>query len=139
MRNAIDCLETQLKKMIADNLKRIMKQKGFSQAKLSEQSGIPQSTLSDIIQEKFLLSAGKVQQICDALNVQKSDIDPSFKSNPKKFVNEEDYADFMIKLYSQPLHLDMIEYIQELYFEDKLLTQDEKVKIKNMVRLLLNN
>jgi transcriptional regulator with XRE-family HTH domain len=123
MRNQIQTMESKLKKVIAENLKRIMQQKGFSQSKLSEQSGIPQSTISDIIKEKFLLNAGKVQQLADALKVPKSAIDPSFKEHAEL----------------QKYHLELIlEILDNLYFEGKKLDEEDKEKIKEVIRIVIN-
>jgi repressor LexA len=79
-RKDIDKLEENLKKVIATNLKRIMKEKDLSQAKLSERSKIPKSTISDYITEKTLASPGNVQKLADALNISKKEIDPSFEN-----------------------------------------------------------
>lgn len=123
MRNQISMMETKLKKVISNNLKRIMQQRGYSQSKLSEKSGIPQSTISDIIKEKFLVNAGKVQQLSDALNVPKSAIDPSFENKESK-------------IYHLELILDTID---NLYFEGKRLIEEDKEKIKEVIRILIDN
>lgn len=68
-----------LKKEISENLRQLIKQKGLTQIKLSEMSGISKSTLSDYINCKTLINVGNVEKLSEALNVKKSDIDPSFK------------------------------------------------------------
>lgn len=70
-----------LKKEISENIKRLMKERGWTQIKLSEQSGISKSTLSDYINHKTLINPGNVQKLSDAFKVHKSEIDPSFKSS----------------------------------------------------------
>ncbi|PGT89192.1 LexA family transcriptional regulator [Bacillus sp. AFS040349] len=70
-----------LKKEISENIKRLMKERGWTQIKLSEQSGISKSTLSDYINHKTLINPGNVQKLSDTFKVHKSEIDPSFKSN----------------------------------------------------------
>lgn len=132
MRNQIDLLDKQLKKTIANNLKSIMKSKGVTQSKLSELSGIPQSTISDIIKEKFLVNAGKVQLMAEALKVPKSEIDPSFDSSIPL-----DDNDRYVKLYL-PVHVEVGLQLDELCFEGKLLTQEQKDKILQMIKLLLS-
>lgn len=70
-----------LKKVISDNIKRLMKERGWTQLKTSEMSGISKSTLSDYINCKTLINPGNVEKLAKAFNVKKSDIDPSFNLN----------------------------------------------------------
>lgn len=67
-----------LKKTISENIKRLMKERGWTQLKTSEMSGISKSTLSDYINCKTMINPGNVEKLAKAFNVQKSDIDPSF-------------------------------------------------------------
>jgi transcriptional regulator with XRE-family HTH domain len=68
-----------LKREISDNIKRLMKEKNWTQLRLSEESGISKSTLSDYINCKTLISTGNVEKLSQAFGVKKSEIDPSFK------------------------------------------------------------
>lgn len=68
-----------LKRDIAENIKRLMKEKGWTQIKTSEVSGISKSTLSDYINAKTLINPGNVEKLSEAFGVSKCDIDPSFK------------------------------------------------------------
>lgn len=70
-----------LKKKIANNILRLIKEKKWSQKKLAEQSGISTSTLSDYVNSRTLINPGNVEKIATALQVEKSDIDPTFKSD----------------------------------------------------------
>lgn len=73
-----------LKKEIAGNIKKLMNENGFkNQIKLSEVSGISKSTLSDYLNCKTLINLGNVEKLARALNVDKSEIDPSFAQNKK--------------------------------------------------------
>ncbi len=67
-----------LKKEIAKNIRSLMKANGLTQIKLSELSGVSKSTLSDYLNCKTLINLGNVEKIANALNVEKSSIDPSF-------------------------------------------------------------
>ncbi|GIN73993.1 LexA family transcriptional regulator [Bacillus sp. J14TS2] len=81
-----------LKREIADNIKRIMQEKGISsQIRLSEVSGISKSTLSDYLNCKTLINPGNVEKLAEALGVHKYDIDPSFytTSRPNSLVVRE--------------------------------------------------
>lgn len=68
-----------LKQKISTNIKRLMKEMNWTQLELSERSGISKSTLSDYINCKTLIKPGNVEKLADAFNVNKSEIDPSFK------------------------------------------------------------
>lgn len=78
-----------LKREISKNIKRLLKEKGWSQIKLSEISGISKSTLSDYINSKTLINPGNVEKLAKAFNVKKSDIDPTFKTQSIYPVAEE--------------------------------------------------
>lgn len=78
-RGQIAEMEARLKKEIAKNLKNLMKERGYSQLRLSELSGVPKSTISDYITEKTLANPGNIQKLAEVLKVPKSEIDPSFK------------------------------------------------------------
>jgi repressor LexA len=84
-----------LKKEISNNLKKILKERGLTQFKLSEMSGISKSTLSDYINCRTLINPGNVEKLSKALNVNKSDIDPSFKSLTDSVVKEPS-ADYTV-------------------------------------------
>lgn len=68
-------------KDIAINLKQILHLKGVNQTELSDKSGLSTSTISDYTNGKTLMSPGNLQKIADALNVLKSDINPSLKKD----------------------------------------------------------
>lgn len=80
-----------LKREIADNIKRLMKEKGWTQMKLSEVSNISKSTLSDYINCKTLINPGNVEKLSEAFGVHKYQIDPSFKRSDIIREGEEPY------------------------------------------------
>ena len=69
----------ELKLQISSNIKRIMKSKGMTQLNLADKTGISKSTISDYLNNKTLINPDNVQKVADALNVKKSEIDPTFK------------------------------------------------------------
>jgi repressor LexA len=83
-----------LKKKISENIKKIMKARGLTQLKLSDMSGISKSTLSDYINCRTLINPGNVERLSNALNVKKSDIDPSFDST---MAVSEDPGEYTVK------------------------------------------
>lgn len=74
--------EMQLRQAIAANLKALLKERRMTQKQLSDLTGIPTSTISDYLRAKSLAVPGNIQKIADALGVHKSDIDPSFATEP---------------------------------------------------------
>ncbi|MFD2705494.1 helix-turn-helix domain-containing protein [Salibacterium lacus] len=89
--------DLELKKEIASNIRRLLKENGWTQLKLSEQTGISKSTLSDYINFRTLINPGNVERLSTAFDVKKSEIDPSFKGRDSEdgsdrgdFVKEDD-------------------------------------------------
>lgn len=80
--------DLELKKQISNNIKKYMKEKKWTQLKLSQESGISKSTLSDYINCKTLIKPGNVEKIAEVFAVNKSDIDPSFKNKSTSTVQE---------------------------------------------------
>ncbi|MDW4420951.1 helix-turn-helix transcriptional regulator [Staphylococcus saprophyticus] len=78
----------ELKVQISSNIKNIMKKQGLTQLKLADKTGISKSTISDYLNNKTLINPDNVQKVADALNVKKSDIDPTFKKDNKKDYSE---------------------------------------------------
>lgn len=89
-----------LKKVISENIQRLMNKRGWKQIHLSEASGISKSTLSDYINHKTLINPGNVQKIADAFGVQKSEIDPSFKkpNGQRYFLVADPQAEYTTKV-----------------------------------------
>lgn len=73
-----------LKIEISNNIKRMMNERGWTQIKLSDISGISKSTLSDYVNCKTLINPGNVEKLATAFGVPKSEIDPSFASEMKE-------------------------------------------------------
>ncbi|MEK4169408.1 helix-turn-helix transcriptional regulator [Staphylococcus sp. FSL W8-1268] len=103
----------ELKLQISTNIRKIMKAQGLRQLDLANKSGISRSTISDYLNNKTLINPENVQKIADALNVNKSDIDPSF--NPQK--NQDTMA----------AHLD---------YSD--LTEDEQKEVEQFIQFIRN-
>lgn len=71
--------EEELKKLISNNIRQKIKEKGVSQAEFARKAGIPPTTLSGYIKGVTRPNAGNLQKISDSLGISKSDIDPSYK------------------------------------------------------------
>lgn len=117
--------ELNLRNEIAKNLKKLLKEKGMTQKKLSEQTEIPTSTISDYLNAKSLALPGNVQKMAMALKVSKGKIDPSF-SDDSKALSDDPRIAFFDEL-EKDLGLDltdpnvqrMLKKAAKLFFTDK--------------------
>lgn len=100
-------VERNLMRDIAYNLKKILKERRMSQKDLADMTGLSTSVISDYINEKTLATPGSVQILSDALDIYKSDIDPTFKGgltkeasssykNGKQLVSKIDLGDELL-------------------------------------------
>jgi len=72
---------TDRKKIIAANIRRQLEIHDINQTDFAKMIGISKSTLSDYLNLRSAPSYGVIQKIADAFNVNKSDIDSTFKLN----------------------------------------------------------
>lgn len=70
--------------IVSDNLRRISKEKGITQTKIAEKTGLSKSTVSDYFNAISLIRPGNLQLISDALEVEKEDI---YYKKEESFVN----------------------------------------------------
>ncbi|QHV62027.1 hypothetical protein DMI77_00935 [Akkermansia muciniphila] len=101
------------KLLFHDNLKNLMKQRGFSQMMLAESTGISQSAISLYVTGRAVPKAGELQRMADALAVS---------------------MDYLWRKVGP-------ETIQESsYYEHKWReTERELVKLREALKLLVNN
>lgn len=67
------------RKVIANNIKKLLDKNKMNQKELSEKIGIKPSTLSDYMNLRATPSHGVIQKIADVFGVGKSDIDTTYK------------------------------------------------------------
>lgn len=75
-RNKVNEFDKMMREQIAANIKRYCDMRGYSQDKLSDLTGIKQSTLSGYFRATSTPAPDKIQIIAQALGVTKADIDP---------------------------------------------------------------
>lgn len=68
-------------KIIANNIRKYLKQSNMTQKRLAELIGIKQSTLSDYLNLRSNPSHGVIQKIADVFEIVKSDIDTTYKED----------------------------------------------------------
>lgn len=83
MRKKYTEIEKKLMKDMAYNLRTALKKKNISQKDLAGLTGLSTSAISDYINAKTLMSPGNVQIISDSLNLEKNEIDPTFRGSVK--------------------------------------------------------
>ncbi|MBQ3405676.1 MAG: helix-turn-helix transcriptional regulator [Lachnospiraceae bacterium] len=59
---------------VAENVERIMKQRGIKQSYVAAQAGLSSSALCDILKGRRLIKAGEVPRLAKALNVSPNDL-----------------------------------------------------------------
>lgn len=77
-RNKLSPLDIKVREDISTNLKRLAH--GRTQQQISDETGIPVSTLSGYFAKRSTPNAGAVQKLADYFGVNKSDIDPRYGS-----------------------------------------------------------
>lgn len=78
--------EIQMRKIISSNLISLAEQNHITQTEISEKLDIPKSTINGYFNGTSVPNSGNVQKLADYFNVQKSDIDPRFKTLPTNLI-----------------------------------------------------
>ena len=72
-------VETQ-KKVIVENIRKLLKENNMTQSDLAKEIGIARSTLSDYMKYRAKPGAGVLEKMAEIFNVSKSDIDTTYKN-----------------------------------------------------------
>lgn len=120
-RNKLSHFDRNLRKQISENLKKYAGH--LTQYQLSDMTGIPASTLSGYFSMRSTPNAGAVQKIADALNVNKSDIDPRFLTKALTS-NDTDLKDVLRSASyctygGKPVKKDLLERLIQAALEDE--------------------
>ena len=121
-RNKLSHFDRNLRKQISENLKKYAGH--LTQYQLSDMTGIPASTLSVYFSMRSTPNAGAVQKIADALNVNKSDIDPRFLT--KALTSSDTDLKDVLKSASyctyggKPIKKELLERLIQAALEDEL-------------------
>ena len=102
-------MNTARNKIIANNIRKYLKQSTMTQKQLAELIGIKPSTLSDYLNLRSNPSHGVIQKIADVFGIVKSDIDTTYKEDndittvynqltPPRQHNVLDYAKHQLEL-----------------------------------------
>lgn len=75
-------MDKERNKIIAQNIKKYLREKNMTQKELADKINISPSTISDYMNLRSNPSHGVIQRIADYFNVQKSDIDSTYKTGP---------------------------------------------------------
>lgn len=76
--------DIEIRKIISNNINKLLVQHNKKQTDIHNATGIPKSTLTGYIKSTSTPNQGNIQKISDFFGVKKSDIDPRFSSDLKK-------------------------------------------------------
>ncbi|MFK4886354.1 helix-turn-helix domain-containing protein [Lactococcus petauri] len=77
--------ELERRKIVAENIKKLIKEKGITQKQLAKEIGMSQNIITEYVKLRSFPPGGVLQKIADYFGVKKSDIDTTWK----KDVNSE--------------------------------------------------
>lgn len=73
--------ELERRKIVAENIKKLIKEKGITQKQLAKEIGMSQNIITEYVKLRSFPPGGVLQKIADYFGVKKSDIDTTWKSD----------------------------------------------------------
>jgi HTH-type transcriptional regulator, competence development regulator len=132
--------------IFGEKLRKLRKEKGFSIRKLSELSGVAHSYLSQVeTGKRGIPKVETLEKIATGLNIPSIDllvqagyIDPD---DYVKMKNEREDIEWSLAEQEQnPFELNfLLDSEHPLFFKDRLLTKEEKSKIKSLIEIVLKD
>lgn len=128
-----------------EKLRKLRKEKGLTIRKLGELSGVAHSYLSQVeTGKRGIPKVETLEKIAAGLNISSIDllvqagyIDPDEYVKMKK---EEDDIEWSLIEQQQERSIDiLLDSEDDLYFQDKILTTEEKAKIKSLIEIVLKD
>ncbi len=84
--------ELERRKIVAENIKKLIKEKGITQKQLAKEIGMSQNIITEYVKLRSFPPGGVLQKIADYFGVKKSDIDTTWKidvnSENTPFINK---------------------------------------------------
>lgn len=80
------------RKIISDNINRMISEKGVTQVEIHNHTKIPRSTLTGYVKGTSTPNAGNIQKLADYFGVAKSTIDPRFKKKGSVLTKVKEYV-----------------------------------------------
>ncbi|MGT2923876.1 helix-turn-helix domain-containing protein [Streptococcus caviae] len=127
-------------KIIANNITYFRKQKGITQKELAKKIGIQPSTLSDYINLRSAPSFGIIQKLADYFEINKSDIDTTFKEKDDAVSSTKSEIQQIYDQLYEPRQIKVIDFAQDQLDEQtgKSIDVTEKrtmYKVRKRIRL----
>lgn len=128
-----------------EKLRKLRKEKGLTIRKLGELSGVAHSYLSQVeTGKRGIPKVETLEKIAAGLNISSIDLlvqagylDPDEYVKMKK---EEDDIEWSLIEQQQERSIDiLLDSEDDLYFQDKILTKEEKAKIKSLIEIVLGD
>lgn len=128
-RNKDNEFDKMMRAEIAANIKKYADMRGYTQNKLSDMTGIKQSTLSGYYRATSTPNAGQIQKIALALGVNIEDIDPIRFGSKKEKPAPDNKSGLLNQIIHRAEALSDSDKEKALAFLDYLATQSKNPKI----------
>lgn len=134
-------LEKEHRKIVANNIKKLVQEKGITQKELAKAIGMSQNIITEYVKLRSFPPAGVIQKMADYFGVNKSDIDTTWKPSHSDIINEIVATSAKLTRPRQEIVLDTAEtqfdkQKAEEYFEknaiDMFTLDDYKNKVKTV-------
>ncbi|WP_155724140.1 helix-turn-helix domain-containing protein, partial [Lactococcus cremoris] len=73
--------ELERRKIVAENIRKLIKEKGITQKQLAKEIGMSQNIITEYVKLRSFPPGGVLQKIADYFGVKKSDIDTTWKKD----------------------------------------------------------
>lgn len=125
----MDNNELERRQIVAENIKRLVKEKGITQKELAKAIGMSQNVITEYVKFRSFPPGGVLQKMADYFGVKKSDIDTTWKkdvnSDNTPIINETVATMKKLKEHRQKIVLKTAQ--NQLKEQESETTQKEKV------------
>ena len=123
--------ELERRKIVAENIKKLIKEKGITQKQLAKEIGMSQNIITEYVKLRSFPPGGVLQKIADYFEVKKSDIDTTWK----KDVNSE-YTVYINETIDNMKKLDEERQENVLNFsKNQLQEQNQEIEKEKVIAL----
>ncbi|STD25461.1 helix-turn-helix domain-containing protein [Enterococcus mundtii] len=122
--------DIEIRKIISNNINKLLIRHNKKQTDIHNATGIPKSTLTGYIKGTSTPNQGNIQKISDFFGVKKSDIDPRFSSDLKKHNEKNIDINSIYSQLSRPRQKKVYNFAnQELEEQKQEQAKDAKIPV----------
>ncbi|MFP7236001.1 helix-turn-helix domain-containing protein [Bacillus altitudinis] len=126
-------------KAFGEELRQLRKEKGFSIRKLSELSGVAHSYLSQVeTGKRGIPKVETLEKIAAGLNIPLPDLLEMAGYLPTETVGDMQYEELEHNPSGYDLYY-LLDSNLKLFFQKKLITREERAKIKSIIEIVLKD